>query len=102
MNLGLGADVHAASRLVQEEHATARRQPFSEHDLLLVAPRKPTGGQVETGGRQFEAGEDLLGPRPLGTEADPAKSRALRQGRKRQVLERRQTRDQALALAILG
>ena len=37
VDLGLGADVDAAGRLVEDEHPGAHRQPLAEHDLLLVA-----------------------------------------------------------------
>ncbi len=38
VDLGARADVDAASRFVQDQHARIGEQPFSEHDLLLVTP----------------------------------------------------------------
>ena len=37
VDLGLGADVDAARRLVEDQHLRAHRQPLAQHDLLLVA-----------------------------------------------------------------
>ena len=50
VDLALRADVDAARRLVEDDHPRPHRQPFGEHDLLLVAARqgadrrrRPTG-----------------------------------------------------------
>ena len=40
VDLGLGADVDAARRLVEDQHPRAHGQPLAEHDLLLVAARE--------------------------------------------------------------
>ena len=40
VDLGLGADVDAARRLVEDQHARVHGQPLAEHDLLLVAARE--------------------------------------------------------------
>ena len=37
VHLGLGADVDAAGRLVDDQQRRAAGQPLAEHDLLLVA-----------------------------------------------------------------
>ena len=37
VDLVLGADVDAAGRLVEDDHARLHRQPARQHDLLLVA-----------------------------------------------------------------
>ena len=37
VHLGLGADVHAARRIVEQDDRRRRVQPLGEHDLLLVA-----------------------------------------------------------------
>jgi hypothetical protein len=37
VDLELGADIDAACRLVEDQHARADLQPFGQHDLLLVA-----------------------------------------------------------------
>ena len=37
VDLGLGADVDAARRLVEQQHPASAQQPAGEHDLLLVA-----------------------------------------------------------------
>ena len=40
VDLGLGADVDAARRLVEEQDVAIAHQPFGDHDLLLVAARE--------------------------------------------------------------
>ena len=40
MNIGLGADVDAVCRLVEDQDPRLGREPFREHDLLLVAARE--------------------------------------------------------------
>ena len=37
VHLGLGADVDAAGRLVDQQHPRAGGEPLGQHDLLLVA-----------------------------------------------------------------
>ena len=39
IDVGLGADVDAARRLVDDQNARRARQPFGQHHLLLVAAR---------------------------------------------------------------
>ena len=55
MDLGFGADVDAARRLVHDEHARFGGKPFGEHHLLLVA-----AGQLP---------DDLLGSARADSEA---------------------------------
>ena len=40
VDLGLGPDVDAAGRLVDDQHRRLAGQPLAEHDLLLVATRQ--------------------------------------------------------------
>ena len=42
-HLALGADVHAARRLVQDQHARLLGQPLRQHDLLLIAAAQVPG-----------------------------------------------------------
>jgi hypothetical protein len=37
VDVGLGADVDAAGRFVEDQEAGVRVEPFAQHDLLLVA-----------------------------------------------------------------
>ena len=43
VDLRLGADVDAAGRLVQQQHARCGGQPLADHHLLLVAARQRAG-----------------------------------------------------------
>ena len=47
VELGLGRDVDAARRLVEQEHAALAEQPPREHDLLLVAAREQARDPVD-------------------------------------------------------
>ena len=47
VDLGLGADVDAARRLVEDHHLRLHRQPLGEHDLLLVAARQRADARVD-------------------------------------------------------
>src|SRR5260221_1550275 len=67
-DLGLGADVDAARRLVENEQFGAGREPFSDHDLLLIA----AGQQADRLPRARRRDPDL---------ADQAVARALRAAR---------------------
>ena len=51
---GLGADVDALGRLVEDDHLGRRRQPFGDDDLLLVAARQRADVLAERGGAQVE------------------------------------------------
>ena len=63
VHLGLGADVDAARRLVDDQQRRLAGEPLGEHDLLLVAAR-------ERPGRVAQAPVAQLQPRrPLAREA---------------------------------
>ena len=47
MDLGLGADVDAARRLVEDEQLRIVGEPLAEHDLLLVAAGEAAGDLVD-------------------------------------------------------
>ena len=46
VDLGAGADVDAAGRLVQQQHARAVHEPARQQDLLLIAAREGARGPV--------------------------------------------------------
>ena len=50
VHLGLGADVDAARRLVDDQDLRAGGEPLAEHDLLLVAARQEADGVGAAGG----------------------------------------------------
>ncbi len=51
---GLGADVDALGRLVEDDHLGLGRQPFGDHHLLLVAARQRADVLAQRGGAQVE------------------------------------------------
>ena len=67
VDLDLGADVDAAGRLVEDEDARLRLEPFREHDLLLVAAGERAGlrrdrrRSIERRSRNELGGGPLLG-----------------------------------------
>ena len=100
--LGFGADVDAAARLVEEQHARVGLQPLGDDDLLLVAAGQRLHGPcAATGARMSSSSAPLLG-----------RARARRRGRSRRgcpgTLRERDVRldgelhRQPVALAVLG
>ena len=47
VDVGLGADVDATSRLVEDEHRRAEVEPLGQHHLLLVSTGQVAHGRVE-------------------------------------------------------
>ena len=102
VDLGAGADVDAAGRLVEQQHPGAVHEPAGEHDLLLVAAGEGAGGAVGVGRPQLEGLDLLAGHRALAALVEHAAAREAGEGRERDVLEDRLLEEQALALALLG
>ena len=70
VHLGLGADVDAARRVVEQHDRRLRVQPLGEHDLLLVAARQRAGRLVD------RAAADAQAARPARAPARAARPRA--------------------------
>ncbi len=47
MDLGAGADIDAARRLVEDEDSRRAHQPSAEQDLLLVAAAQPADRRLD-------------------------------------------------------
>ena len=47
MHLGLGADVDAARRLVEDQQRGIGVEPFAQHHLLLIAARQLGDGEID-------------------------------------------------------
>ena len=60
-DLGMGADVDAARRLVEDQEARIGRQPAGEDHLLLVAAGQQLDRHVERGGADVERLDELAG-----------------------------------------
>ena len=65
LDLGLGADVDAAGRLVEDEDLRVRRQPAREDDLLLVAAAQVLTGWSARRRRDLSRPMYLFGDRVL-------------------------------------
>ncbi|MCA8966166.1 MAG: hypothetical protein KDC48_14880, partial [Planctomycetes bacterium] len=61
VDLAARADVDAARRLVEQQHARRGRQPLAEHDLLLVAARQRTDAQRRARGPHVELAAPVRG-----------------------------------------
>ena len=102
VDLGAGADIDTAGRLIEQQHSRAVHEPAGEEDLLLVSSGEGHRGPVGVGGTQFQRLDLLAGDLALGAFVEePAlgESRHRRQGH---VHEDRLVEHQALALALLG
>ena len=75
---GLGADVDALGRLVEDDDPRLRRQPLGDHHLLLVAARELADVLVERGGAQVEPRGVLAGQAELLGEPQEAAARGAR------------------------
>ena len=98
INLALGADIDAARRFVEQQHARLRRQPLADHDLLLVAARQRSGALVDA----VAADAELARPRCAASSASPAKDadaepRQRSDQRQRDIVGDRRPEMQALA-----
>ena len=72
VDLGLGRDVDAARRLVEQQHPAVAQQPAGEHHLLLVAAREQPDDAVGVVGHGVERAQLLADLAPLGAEVEQA------------------------------
>ena len=102
LDLGLGADVDAARRVVEDEQPRGGGEHAGEQHLLLVAAREL--GELLVGSRGLDAQpvDELLGDAPLVGADEQAAAGQPRQDRERDVVLDRQRGDDALGLAVLG
>ena len=66
VHLGLGADVDAARRLVDDQQRRPAGEPLGQHDLLLVAARERPGRIAQAPVAQLQARRPLAREAPLG------------------------------------
>src|SRR4051812_1419477 len=103
MNIGLGLDVDADGRLVDDQDPHTRRKPFGEADLLLVAAREIANRLQKRGRAHLEFGDDWGDVRPhriVAEKSEPA--RELSPYSDAGILQHAMSQDQALSLAILA
>ena len=76
VDLGLGADVDAARRLVEDQDRAARRQPLRQHDLLLVAAGERRRRRVEAAAPSASAARSTAAPpsRSTGRLMNPSRA----------------------------
>ena len=100
MDLGLPADVHTTSRVVQDQHLLVADQPFREDDLLAVAAAQAERDVLTAAHHDpellYEAPRHLLFA-AVTHEAEPAEPW---QGGERNILLDTETKDQAIAIAV--
>ncbi len=104
VHLGLGADVDAARRLVEDEQRGLRVQPLAQHHLLLVAAGELGDRQVDRGRADRQAlAEGLGGARsPRRVRIRPRPVEIALQDRQRDVGGDRHRQRQAELAAVLG
>ena len=102
VDLGLGADIDAAGRLIEKDDARVDRQHLGDGDLLLVAARERRHGVVDAAALEAEAVAEpvrllrLL----LGVDRAP-RGRDLAEVDRRDIGRDRQIEEDAVALAVL-
>ena len=77
--LGLGANVDAAGRLVQDDDLRPGQQPLGEHHLLLIAARELCHRLFDLAQDDVQALDVLLRSRALVASAAASRSGELRQ-----------------------
>ena len=101
-DLGMGADVDAAGRLVENEEARLGGKPAREQRLLLIAAGEKADGLFRIRRADVEELDEAVGDLVLPAPREQAQPAALRLERQDDVLPHRQFRDDAFRLAILG
>ena len=102
LDLGLGADVDAARRLVEDEQLGVGAQPARQQHLLLVAAGQLADLLLGARGLDRQARDEPVDDRALARLVDDAGAGESRQQRERDVLAHRHVGNDALDLAILG
>ena len=102
VDLRLGADVDAARRLVDEEHARVDGKQLGQRHLLLVAAGKLRHRLVHAGAANAEPLAHRFGERRLAAPAHHEAARHALQVERGNVLGDRQVEEDAVALAVLA
>ena len=102
VDLGLGADVDAASRLVEQEHLGLDQEPAGEDALLLVAAGEAGDRNVAAGRLDRQLLDGPLHGAPLRSRVDQRAERQLGEAAERDILGHGHAVEQAQRLAVLG
>ncbi len=102
MNFGLGADVDALRRLVENEQAGLRVQPARECDLLLIAAGERRDLSLGRRRLDFEFRDELRGDEALARGVEEAVGRNRGEVGERDVLRHGHFGNYAIALAVFG
>ena len=102
MDLGLGADVDALRRFVEDHDARRERQPFAKHDLLLVSAAECRDRRFDGRGFDRQRCGGVLSSTGLGGTLHETKTGVGAECRQRHVLAHSHCRDDAPAATILG
>src|SRR6266478_3527402 len=100
-NLGLGADIDAAGRLVENKQPCAGCEPFSDHDLLLIAAGQQADRLPRARRRDPELPDQAIGGALRAARIEHAARKQLSQCRHHEIVADRTQQREPLALAAL-
>jgi hypothetical protein len=101
-HLGLGADVDAAARLVQQDHLRVGGQHLADHDLLLIAAGERPDRRAAAGGLDMNIADRIVDQRLLAPARQQQTANESGDAGQRQVGADRHCLHESVALAILG
>ena len=102
IDFGLCADIDAARRLIQDQHARGPRKPSSEHHLLLIASREVGDELVEARRLHAHAFDLFVRDEQFGGATEETKTRNAIGHTKRDILGDAAHQQQRLTLALFG
>src|SRR3984957_19860460 len=102
MNLGLGADIDAARRFIEDQQFGLVGEPFAEHDLLLIAAGKLAGDLLERACLDGKARDAFILHFSFGGAIDEAAGCDFGESGESEILPHRHRSHQALRAAVLG
>ena len=101
-DLALGADVDAARRFVEQQHARIAQEPFAQHDFLLVAAREAGDGIDVAADADVEPLDRLAARLRFARRLDDEMGAELAQARHAEIAANAVVEVEAAELSVLG